>query len=89
MKVSEIWRPRWWKETHKDIVVTLFLLGDVGGKEEDSVVVLFDGLFVFWRCDIHGLLVLFVYHGLLSFILIYYGPNYEVYYGGWFQLYRQ
>ena len=33
------------------------------------------------RCDIHFLLVLFVYHGLLSFIMICYGPNYEVYYG--------
>ena len=33
------------------------------------------------RCDTHALLVLFVYHGILSFITIYYGLNYEVYYG--------
>ena len=54
----------------------------------------FGGCFVWWfvcvseiiRCDIHFLLVLFVYHGLLSFIMICYGPNYEVYYGVWFQL---
>ena len=89
MKVSENWRPRWWRETHKEkhcgwiIFVRVvrmrirwwFCLINYFFVGWLDVVVLYFDIFCL---DIRWFLVMIVHHGLLWFILIndnsHYGP---------------
>ena len=89
MKVSENWRPRWWRETHKEKHCGWIISVRVVRMRIRWWFCLINYFFVGWLdvvvfyfdifcLDIQWFLVMIVHHGLLWFILIHddshYGP---------------